>query len=358
MSPTERRGAGALGEGPRGLDAADDDTGLTVAVTGPTGTFGSGLVPLLQEDDRIDRVIGIARRPFDPAERGWTKMEYRQGDVRDPAALREAFAGVDVVVHLAFLITGNASRETTRAINVDGTLNVFRAAAEAGASRFVYASSVAAYGFHADNPELIDEEWPTRPAARLFYAQEKAELEELLGHEARRHPELALFLLRPPVVVGPDVIGGKDVLPGPLAPLGRKLFSRPRRLPFPVPLFVPSLPMQFIHEEDVGRALVQCIVAAGPPGAYNIAGDGILTAADVAREFGAIPIPLPPGPAQAAAKAFSRLPFLPPAAEWVEAASRPAIMDTTKAREKLGWRPRYSGLEALRDTLGGGPPTP
>jgi nucleoside-diphosphate-sugar epimerase len=326
---------------------------LTVAVTGPTGTFGSGLVPLLQDDDRIGRVIGIARRPFDPAERGWTKMEYRQGDVRDADALQEAFDGADVVVHLAFLITGNASRETTRAINVDGTLNVFRAAAAAGARRFVYASSVAAYGFHADNPETIDEEWPTRPAAKLFYAQEKAELEELLAQEAAAHPELALFLLRPPVVLGPNVVGGKDVLPGPFAPLGRKLFSRPRRLPVPVPVFVPELPMQFIHEEDVGRALVQCIVGAGPPGAYNIAGDGVVTAADVAREFGALPIPLPAGPAQAAARAFSRLPFLPPVAEWVEAASRPAIMDTSKAHEKLGWRPRYSGLEALRDTLRG-----
>jgi nucleoside-diphosphate-sugar epimerase len=353
VSPGRRRGAGALGEGPRGLDDTDGggERELTVAVTGPTGTFGSGLVPLLQDDDRIARVIGIARRPFDPAERGWTKMEYRQGDVRDTEALQAAFDGVDVVVHLAFLITGNASRETTRSINVDGTLNVFRAAAAAGARRFVYASSVAAYGFHADNPETIPEDWPTRPAARLFYAQEKAELEELLEDEAGRHPELALFLLRPPVVLGPNVIGGKDVLPGPLAPLGRKLFSRPRRLPVPVPLFVPALPMQFIHEEDVGRALVQCIVAAGPPGAYNIAGDGVLTAADVAREFGALPIPLPPAPAQAAARAFSRLPFLPPVAEWVEAASRPAIMDTSKAHEQLGWRPRYSGLEALRDTL-------
>jgi nucleoside-diphosphate-sugar epimerase len=353
MSPAKQRGPGALGKGPRGHDdsAADPERDLTVAVTGPTGTFGAGLIPLLQDDDRIGRIIGIARSPFDPAERGWTKMEYRQGDVRDTDALQAAFDGADVVVHLAFLITGNASRETTRSINVDGTLNVFRAAAAAGARRFVYASSVAAYGFHADNPEKIDEDWPTRPAAKLFYAQEKAELEGLLEEEATQHPELALFLLRPPIVLGPNVIGGKDVLPGPLAPLGRKLFSRPRRLPFPVPMFVPEHPMQFIHEEDVGRALVQCIVAAGPPGAYNIAGDGIVTASDVAREFGALAIPLPAGPAQAAARAFSRLPFLPPVAEWVEAAGRPAIMDTTKAREKLGWRPRYSGLEALRDTL-------
>ncbi len=327
------------------------EDGLTVAVTGPTGTFGAGLLPLLQDDDRITRVIGMARRPFDPAGRGWTKMEYRQGDVRDPDALRQAFAGADVVVHLAFLIAGNASRETIRAINVDGTLNVFRAAAAAGAHRFVYASSVAAYGFHPDNPDLIGEDWPVRPAARLFYAQEKAELEQLLQEEARTAPDLALYLLRPPVVLGPNAVGAKDVLPGPLAPLGRRLLGRPRRLPVPLPLPVPEHPLQLIHEEDVGRALQLCVVGAGPPGAYNIAGEGVVTAGDIAREFGALPIRLPAGPGQAAARALSRLPFLPPVAEWIEAASRPAIMDTTRAREQLGWRPRYTGLEALRDTL-------
>src|SRR5689334_17285778 len=130
----------------------NDERDLTVAVTGPTGTFGFGLMPRLQADDRVARIIGIARRPFDPNEHGWTKMEYRQGDVRDATALEAAFAGADVVVHLAFLITGNASRDTIRAINIDGTLNTFRAAAAAGARRFVYASSVAAYGFHRDNP--------------------------------------------------------------------------------------------------------------------------------------------------------------------------------------------------------------
>jgi nucleoside-diphosphate-sugar epimerase len=330
---------------------ASAQTGLTVAVTGPTGTFGSGLVPLLQADDRIERVIGIARRPFDPAERGWTKMEYRRGDVRDAGVLREAFAGADVVVHLAFMITGNASRQTTRAINVGGTLNVFRAAAAVGARRFVYASSVAAYGWHDDNPDPIPEEWPTRPAARLFYAQEKAELEELLSTEAAATPDLALYLLRPPIVLGPHAVGAKDVLPGPLAPLGRRLFARPRRLPVPLLAFVPAFRMQFIHEADVGSALLQCVLGAGPAGAYNIAGDGVLTAADVAREFGAIPVPLPSAPAQLAARAVTRLPFLPPVGEWIEAATRPSIMDTSRARKVLGWQPRYTGLEALRATV-------
>ncbi len=326
-------------------------TKLTVAVTGPTGTFGFGLLPLLEADRRVSKVVGIARRPFDPAELGWNKMEYRRGDVRDVDALREAFAGADVVVHLAFLIVGG-SAETTRSINVEGTLNAFRAAAKAGARRFVYASSVAAYGFHRDNPYGMTEEWPVRPAERLFYSQEKAELEELLGQEAAEHPEMNVYLLRPSIVLGPHTVGGKDLLPGLLAPIGRLLGGRLRRSPIPIPALVPDLPVQFVHEDDVGQALVQCVVAAGPPGAYNIAGDEVLSLLDVAREFGIVPIALPARPAQAAARWLSGVPHLPAAVAWTEAFSHPAVMDTHKAKQELGWKPEFTGLEALRDTLG------
>jgi nucleoside-diphosphate-sugar epimerase len=322
---------------------------LTVAVTGPTGTFGHGLLPLLEADPRIGRVVGIARSPFDPAAQGWAKLEYRRGDVRDRAALEEAFAGADAVVHLAFIVVGG-SKETTRTINVEGTLNAFRAAAAAGVRRFVYASSVAAYGFHPDNPGLIREDWPTRPAARLRYAQEKAELEALLLAEHAEHPALELYLLRPPVVVGPHTVGGKAVLPGPLAPLNRYLEGGLRRVPVPLPALLPDLPLQLVHEDDVGRALLQCVLGAGPPGAYNIAGDGVLSALDVARELGLVPIPLPPRPVQAVARLVARWGVVPQAG-WAEVIDRPPLMDTTKAKELLGWRPAFTGLEALRATL-------
>ena len=289
-------------------------------------------------------------------------MEYRRGDVRDPAALREAFDAADVVVHLAFLITGAAPAGELRAVNVEGTLNVFRAAAAAGARRFVYASSVAAYGFHPDNPVGMTEDWPVRPAARLFYAKEKAELEHLLQAEAARLEAAgsagpALYLLRPPVVLGPHAVGAKDLLPGPLAPLGRRLATlaaravRAGRVPR-LPVLLPSMPFQCVHEDDLGDALLRCVVASGPPGAYNVAADGILTSADVAREFGLLPLSLPAGPMQLAARAAAALPFLPPAAQWVEAASHPAIMDTARAKNELGWAPRYTALESLQDTLG------
>jgi len=325
------------------------DSNLTVAVTGPTGTFGSGLMPLLEADSRIARVVGIARRPFDPSEQGWTKMTYRRGDVRDLAALEKAFQGAEVVVHLAFMITGAGSLETIREINIEGTLNAFRAAAAAGARRFVYASSVAAYGFHRDNPVGMTEEWPTRPAAHLFYAQEKAEIERLLAAEAAGHAGLELYLLRPPIVLGPDAVGAKELIPGPLAPLIRGLGGLKRRVPLPV--ITPPVPIQFIHQDDVGEAFLLCIVGAGPPGIYNITGDGVLSGAELLRELGFTPIPAPARLVRIAARGVAALPFVPPFAAWTEAITHPAIMDASKAKSELGWRPQYTSLEALRDTL-------
>lgn len=327
---------------------------LTVAVTGPTGTFGFGLVPLLQADGRVGRIVGIARRPFDPDEHGWTKMTYRRGDVRDPEALVAAFEGADVVVHLAFMITGTTSRAATRAINVDGTLNAFRAAAAVGARRFVYASSVAAYGFHPDNPVPLTEEWPVRPAARLFYAQEKAEIEQLLAAESRSYPSVDVFLLRPPIVLGPHAVGAKSILPGPADALLRAIAATFGRTPLPLAAPVPAMPVQFVHEDDVGTALQACVAGDGPPGAYNVTGDGVLTGADVARELGVTPLPVPGRLGHVAARAAAAVPtppFLPPATEWIEALSHPAIMDASKAKRELRWQPRYSSLEALRDTL-------
>jgi nucleoside-diphosphate-sugar epimerase len=325
------------------------EAGLTVAVTGPTGTFGRALMPLLQEDDQVDRVIGIARRPFDPAEHGWTKMEYRRGDVRDADALRTAFDGVDVVVHLAFLIL-SGGRKKTQAINIEGTQNTFGAAADAGAKRFVYASSIAAYGFHRDNPIGITEDWATRPADRLFYAQEKAELEHRLQQEAATHPQTALYLLRPPIVLGPDAVGAKVHIPTVLGPAVRGVGAALRHVPA-LPALVPDLPLQLIHQEDVAEALRLCVVGAGAPGAYNIAADDVVTGVDVARELGLRAFRIPGGPVAAMARVAARLPYLPSGAQWVEVMGHPAIMDTTKAKTELGWRPRHTAIEALRSTI-------
>lgn len=145
---------------------------LTVAVTGPTGDIGRSLLRALDRATDVREIRAMARRPFDPAEHGLRKTVYRQADVLDRAAVDEFVAGADVVVHLAFLIIGG--RGETERINLEGSRNVFEASVAARAKRLVYASSVAAYGFHDDSPPLLSEDLPlagptaiTTPLRRL-----------------------------------------------------------------------------------------------------------------------------------------------------------------------------------------------
>ena len=121
----------------------------------------------------------MARRPFDPAERGWRKTEYRQGDVTDAESVKDLAKGADVVVHLAFAIL--SAGDATRELNVNGSRMVFEAAAKAGAKRICYASSVAAYGFHDDNPDWLTEDVPARGSPEHPYSHQKAEVERVLG---------------------------------------------------------------------------------------------------------------------------------------------------------------------------------
>jgi UDP-glucose 4-epimerase len=134
--------------------------GLNVAVTGPTGDLGIAIVNALERSRSVARIEGMARRVFDPDERGWKKTRYRQGDVTDGESVRDLVKGAHVVVHLAFAIL--TASDATRELNVAGSRRVFEEAAKAGVERICYASSVAAYGFHDDNPDWLTEEVPPR----------------------------------------------------------------------------------------------------------------------------------------------------------------------------------------------------
>src|SRR5437764_8450363 len=177
------------------------DNGMTVAVTGPTGDLGIALVSALERSRRVKKIVGMARRPFDPASEGWKKTEYRQGDVQDKASVRDAVKGADVVVHLAFAIIGGGS--ASQEINVGGSRNVFEAAVDAGAERICYASSVAAYGFHQDNPDWLTEDVPPRGSPELYYSAEKAELDSVLAQLLLQTNRTTAWLVRPCIVAGP-----------------------------------------------------------------------------------------------------------------------------------------------------------
>jgi UDP-glucose 4-epimerase len=323
---------------------------LTVAVTGPTGEIGLPLTDELERDPAVGSVRGMARRAFDPAKMGWQKVSYRRGDVLDRGSLAALFDGADVVVHLAFAIFG--SREETRRVNLEGSRNVFEVAVAAGAKRIVYASSVAAYGFHSDNPQPIPESVPARGSDDFYYSAQKAELESTLG-EVVAGSEVDAYVFRPCVVAGPratmlieqTVRGARlgDPVPGLRRGLGR--------LPLPAPVLPDSgVPIQLVHHDDVARALAAAIAGKGAPGAYTLAGAGEIGVADIARAIGWRSLRVP-GPAVGLGTSVAkRMRFLSSQLEWASAFQVPVLMDTAKVRRELAWKPRFDAAETLIQT--------
>ena len=196
--------------GPAVAGTGERRRGLTVAVTGATGDIGRSLLRALDASREIEAITAMARRPFDPRAAGLHKTTYRQADVLDRDAVAGVVAGADVVVHLAFLIMGNLKQTT--AVNLEGSRNVFAAAISAGARRLVYASSVAAYGFGADNPELLTEDVAARGTEHHYYSAQKSQLEATLW-ELLRGTDTAAYVLRPCIVAGPDALALVRVIP-------------------------------------------------------------------------------------------------------------------------------------------------
>ena len=290
----------------------------------------------------------MARKPFDPASAGLRKTTYRQGDVLDRLAVDELVAGADVVVHLAFLIVG--SLDQTELVNFKGSRNVFEATKDAGCRRLVYASSVAAYGFHLDNPPLLTEDIPPRGTERHYYSAQKAEL-ELTLEQTLAGSDTEAYVFRPCIVAGPDALLLVENIP--YVQLSERMPAAVLRALELMPVLKPVLPdsgitFQLVHHDDVATALRAAVLGRGTPGIYNLAGKGELTMSDLADALGYYSVPIPELAVGAAAELVARLPFVPAEAQWIETFRTPVLMDTSKARRELRWRPRHDARATLQ----------
>jgi nucleoside-diphosphate-sugar epimerase len=324
---------------------------LTVAVTGPTGDVGRTAVRVLEQLPEVGRIIGMARRPFDPAEHGWRLTEYRQGDILDRSSVDELVAEADVVVHLAFIIFGD--HEEAHRVNLEGSRNVFEATAAADAKRLVYTSSVAAYGFDAGDRGWLTEEMAAAGSESFYYSAHKAELESLLVNSLSGSATDA-YVFRPSIVAGADaptliaMITSGNRLSAALAPLRRGL----EKLPLVRPLLPDTgVPFQLVHTDDVAAAIAAAVAGKGEPGIYNLAAPDEVTTADLARELGWGTIPVPKPAIAAVAAAIERAPLTPAIAEWINAFRTPVLMDSSKAARELGLGEWRSGAETLTETI-------
>jgi len=325
---------------------------LTVAVTGPTGDLGIALVSSLERSRRVKRIVGMARRPFDPGSQGWRKTEYRQGDVQDQASVRDAVKGADVVVHLAFTVIQASA--ASYAINVQGSRNVFEAAVDAGAERICYASSVAAYGFHDDNPDWLTEDVPPRGTSSMPYSAQKAEVEKELAQALLKTERTAAWIFRPCIVAGPTADTFLRQLP--YFQIGERLPEPVRRFLQGMPALKPVIPdagpsFQLVHEDDVASAFVAGTLGRGSPGPYNLAARGRLTLGDVADALGWYSFPLPDAAVEATAEVVARMPGLPAEVSWLQAARKPVWMRTARAQKELGWKPKHTARGTLKQMI-------
>jgi UDP-glucose 4-epimerase len=326
---------------------------LTVTVTGPTGDLGIALVDSLERSRKVKKIVGMARRPFDPASQGWKKTEYREGDVQDRKSVEDAVKGADVIVHLAFAILESSDR--TRGINVDGSRNVFEAAVAAGAERVCYASSVAAYGFHEDNPNWLHEDVPPRGSDTHFYSAQKAEVEGVLGEVMLKTERTKAWVFRPCIVAGPKAQTLMEEIP--YVRMSQAMPDPVRRLLSGMPVLKPvipdpGVPFQLVHEDDVAQAFVAGVHGKGEPGPYNLAGNGKLTMSDLADALGWYTIPIPELAVDATAEIIARMPVKPPALSWIESLRKPVLMKTDRAKKLLGWKPEHTSKGTLKELVG------
>jgi UDP-glucose 4-epimerase len=316
---------------------------MRVVVVGASGNAGTSLLQALADDPQVDSVLGIARRL--PA-LAMPKVDWRRADVTS-SPLAPLFRGADAVVHLAWKIQPSRDLEELRATNVDGSARVFAAVAEAGVPALVYASSIGAYS-EGPKDRGVDESWPTGGIPSSFYGRHKAEVERLLDRFESEHPDVRVVRLRPGLKFKREAASEiRRYFAGPLLPSPLL-----RRSLIPVVPDLPRLRFQAVHSLDAGEAY-RLAVVGDAHGAFNIAADPVLDPERLASLLGARRVPVPATVARAGAALAWRLRLSPTPAGWLDLALGVPVMDTTRAREELGWSPRYSSGEALLELLEG-----
>ena len=319
------------------------DRGVRVVVVGATGNAGTSLLPQLADDPAVQSIVGIARRR--PGLQ-LAKTEWVEADI-ETSELAPHFAGADAVVHLAWRIQPSHDVDALWRTNVAGSARVFAAVSEANVPVLVYASSVGAYS-PGPKDRHVDESWPTGGLNSSFYGRHKAEVERRLDRFEQEHREVRVVRLRPALVFKREAASGiRRLFAGPFFP---NPLARPGFLPV-IP-DIPGLRVQAVHSLDLGAAY-RLAVLRDVRGAFNVAADPVLDAQTLARLLDARPVPVSPRVARAATALTWRLHLQPTPPGWLDLALAVPLLDSTRAREELGWEPRRDAGQALFDLLGG-----
>jgi UDP-glucose 4-epimerase len=308
---------------------------MRYVITGGSGYVGSRLVDLLSRRDDTERIVIADVAP----PKGYVpKTEFERIDVRDRDSVRALLERTkpDVLVHLAFILNPSHDEDLMYDVDVNGTHNVLEAAGAAGTGHVLVTSSGVAYGAFPDNSVPLTEEDPVRGVASFSYARDKTESDRICQLWATKYPDRVMTIVRPCIVYGPNV--------------DNYLVRLWTKQPFMPDVGHLDNSIQYVHEDDVVEGITALLLGRHA-GAFNVAGDGLMTLRECAELIGSpirkMPLRAYRGLARAAWGA--RLSEAPPGQ--IEFALHSWIVSNEKLKQTTGWRPRHTSRETFELTM-------
>jgi UDP-glucose 4-epimerase len=304
---------------------------MRLLVTASASPLATALLPTLAADERVEQIIGLDERETEFAGPHFTQVLL---DIRSPQVTR-LVAGVDAVLHLGTAAALDASgitghdRPLRSDFSVQGARNLFRCAAEQGVRCLVHISTAAVYALPARQRPITEQH--ARAALPGFtFAEDQAALENWLDTFQGENSGTRLVRLRPHLIVGHRA-----------SPRVRSLL----RAPFSIRLAGRAPRLQCVHVDDLARAVLQALFRRDAEGVFNIACTNAATLREMQRMSGRGLIPLPFPVVYQLLWLTWRLGVSPHPA-WMETLRHEVVLDTTRARRRLGWKPNYDTVEA------------
>lgn len=318
---------------------------MRIVVTGASGNLGTALLRRLTADGVHD-VVGLVRRPpegGDPYDQvAWTSLDLTAPDAA--TGLEAAFRGADAVVHLAWGFQPARDVAYLERLGVGGTAKALAAARAADVGHLVHVSSVGAY---SPSPgRRVDESWPVAPTPTSPYSRHKVAAEGLLDEHEAAGGQPLVTRLRPGFVLQHDA--GSALL----------RYGMPSWLPTSAIGLVPVVPLDrrlripVVHADDVADAAVR-VLGQRAAGAFNLAAEPAVTAQDFAGALHAPHLHVPAAALGAVLRAAWAAHVQPLDPSWLDLAFSVPLLDTTRARDELGWAPATDAVAALRQAVEG-----
>ena len=305
-----------------------------VLITGGGGYLGSQLVARLAALPTGERPEVIVSHDIREPSVRLTGVEYAVADIRS-AQMADIMRdyGIDQVVHLASIVT--PGKDSNRAfeydVDVNGTRNVLEACVRLGVKRIVVSSSGAAYGYHHDNADWLTEDMPVRGNEVFAYSHHKRLVEEMLQQYRKDHPALEQVVLRIGTILGPTVRNQIT-----------DMFEKPRLLT----IRGSDSPFVFIWDQDVVGIVLRAI-ADGPPGIYNVAGDGALTLRDIASRLNKPFVQLPASLLRWALALLKPLGLTQYGPEQLDFLRYRPVLLNTRLKTVFGYTPTYTSAQVF-----------